>query len=739
MRKSVETLMEWIRTNQEDGWNISISDFVSIIKKKNIISGAKGTMKVRLYELNKKSQYITISNGILTYHKDRKVPIHNPLISPENRGKLHEFFENNVNMFSNQLEESKNKHILLDLHSIFSCDTDLFDWIIQNPDEATPLIQDEIKSKFDCECDVRYTNAYAPREEPQLSRNLTSSKVDQLSSIYASPTILDSAQLIVDVAVFDCVDCSESIQVKQGRGDGQLTPPPKCTGCANYKTFIFKPKKSKYQNIQKIELTEPLPKLQGCVGERMNAFVMGDTHRVDVGEDCEITGILRTVPPSKKSIIYDKVLDISSIETVELKLEVTPEDIDTIKTYVNDKETPITNLLVSSIAPFISGYEELKLGLALQLFRCPSYSFGGDRKRGNIHTLIIGDPGVAKSKFLKYLDYISPKSIYVSGKGASAAGLTVSTHQLPDRGWVVRAGAAVRASGGNLYLDEGNECDDDVIKGLNEAMESGTVSTTKAAGPSTYPAEVNLCMTANPKRDRFDGYKPLSEQYGIPATTLSRFDLIFVIRDEVDKERDANISTKVMDGWMQGTKDDDDNDLLSPDLIRKYVQYAQTIKPKMTKEAANAIGEYYVKLRGASKHTISVTARSLESIARLSTAMARIHLSNKVLVKHVEPVLRLYEYTLRQIATNADGEIEVDRIIADHTTYDRNILRAIEGVIRNNISRNEDKLADLETVISDMEAEGLTRVNILKKIDELKNDGIIYSPKHDKLNIVNET
>jgi replicative DNA helicase Mcm (EC 3.6.1.-) len=231
-----------------------------------------------------------------------------------------------------------------------------------------------------------------------------------------------------------------------------------------------------------------------------------------------------------------------------IEIEVTPEEEQKIKELAKDPH--IFEKIAKSIAPSIYGYDEIKKALALQLFGgTPDKKLvDGGPIRSDIHILLIGDPGSAKTRLLQAVTSIVPKGIYVSGKSTSSAGLTAAAErdEFAEGGWTLKAGALVLGSGGEVSIDEFDKISDEDKSALLEALESQTISIAKAGIVAKFNAKASVLAAANPKYGRFDKNQYPAEQFDIPPALLSRFDLIFPIMDVLDEEQDKKIARHIL-------------------------------------------------------------------------------------------------------------------------------------------------------------------------------------------------
>ncbi|VEN38139.1 unnamed protein product [Callosobruchus maculatus] len=312
--------------------------------------------------------------------------------------------------------------------------------------------------------------------------------------------------------------------------------------------------------------------------------------------------------------------------------------------------------LSSSIAPFIYGSEDIKKAVTCLLF-------GGSRKRlpdgltrrGDINILLLGDPGTAKSQMLKFVEKVAPISVYTSGKGSSAAGLTASVMRDPSsRNFVMEGGAMVLADGGVVCIDEFDKMREDDRVAIHEAMEQQTISIAKAGITTTLNSRCSVLAAANSIFGRWDDTKG-EENIDFLPTILSRFDMIFIVKDEHDRERDMTLAKHIIGVHANAAQIsvDPKQGELSLDFIKKYIGYCRThCGPRLDKEAGEKLQRRYVLMRsGASQHekqvdkknAIPITVRQLEAVIRISESLAKMRLQPFATETHVDEALRLFQ------------------------------------------------------------------------------------------------
>lgn len=295
------------------------------------------------------------------------------------------------------------------------------------------------------------------------------------------------------------------------------------------------------------------------------------------------------------------------------------------------RQTPnLYDKLSQSLAPAVFGHEDVKKGIMLQLL-------GGVHKktvkdninlRGDINICIVGDPATAKSQFLKYIHSFLPRCVYTSGKASSAAGLTASVQRDPETGeFCIEAGALMLADHGICCIDEFDKMNPGDQVAIHEAMEQQTISLAKAGIHATLNARASILAAANPIMGRYDRAKSLRYNVNISSPIMSRFDLFFLVFDERDDRRDFEIASHIVQmhrANVQAIRSE-----FSTEQMQTYIKFARSIKPTFTRESAALLKNEYKRLRkldaGSQKNSYKVTVRQLESLIRLSEAMARLH------------------------------------------------------------------------------------------------------------------
>ncbi len=600
---------------------------------------------------------------------------------------------------------------------------------------------------------VRFSNM--PRDREISVRNVGSKHIGKMLSVEGLVRQITDVLPKLTMAVWKCRRCGNVYKIPQDKQ--QLHPPSMCE--CHSKEFSLEEEKSEFIDYQKVQVQETLEKLKGNEqATYLDVYVSDDlVNKVAAGDKTKFVGVLRLVPPQKdKKTVYGRFLEVNSLEETAKEfseVDITKEEEVAINKL--SKDPKIYEMLAQSIAPAIYGHDVVKESIALELFGGVTKHLPNNQKiRGNIHVLLIGDPGCGKSQLLQAAHNIAPKSIYVSGKTTSGAGLTATAvkDEFGEGGWTLKAGALVLSSGGVCMADELDKMDPEDRSALHEAMEQGIISVAKAGIVSRFKADTSLLAAANPKYSRFDKFTPFLEQIDLPPSLISRFDLFFMIRDVLDKTQDTKIAEHILKTHQSGEKlmqyskkgqalqkeEKEDIDkrtkpIIDAEIFKKYVSLArQKCFPILSQEAVNRISDFYVGLRdqGRQQGAYAATARQLEGLVRLSEASARVRMSDTVEVQDAERAIRLVKKSLEETVTDPEtGRIDIDIVTTGITQSKQNAISLILHIIKEQMGTGIDMVPYEEIVLKAME-KGIDEERVKAAVDELTKKGDIYSPRH---------
>ena len=349
-----------------------------------------------------------------------------------------------------------------------------------------------------------------------------------------------------------------------------------------------------------------------------------------VGQRKNIIGIFRSIIDPKKDE-NEVLIDILSITDVDDVEEIFPTPTEEQQIREDVKKEDFIEKLKNSFAPHIYGYDDIKLSCILQLL-------GGvpSKKRADINILLVGDPSMAKSELLKYGNLVTQKSIYTSGKGTTSAGLTIGMVKLHDGRMIAQAGVLPLCNNGHAFIDEFDKMNKVDRSSMHEAMEQQTVSIAKAGVTLTLDAKASILAAANPKYGNYDSNLTLMDNINIPSPLLSRFDLIWLIKDKVSLVEDNAKANHILDGFA--SNEPDKTCRFSERELTAFVNLAKKSSPELTREVRDEIVRIYEKLRQASNEEFTVGIRQLEALVRLSMAHAKMRLKDKVEVDDIKAV-----------------------------------------------------------------------------------------------------
>ena len=649
-------------------------------------------------------------------------------------------------------------------------DPDFAEELMENPEQSLEAARAAML-ELDLPMDVYMDRAHVRIAElPRhfKTRELRSDHIGKLLAIDGLVRTATEVRPKIVSAAFQCQRCGFTF-FKEQTGNKFEDQNLKCMNqaCDRGGPFKLMLAQSKFVDAQKIRVQESPEELRGGQQPQTLDVELEDdlAGKIFPGDRVIVNGVLksyqRSNPQQGKSTYFDLFHKGISVEMKDQEFEeidISQEDEKMILDMSRDPQ--IYENIRMSIAPSIYGYEDVKEALALQLVSGFEKNLpDGARIRGDIHILLVGDPGIAKSQLLRYMIKISPRGIYTSGKSSTSAGLTATAvkDELGDGRWTIEAGALVLADKGIAAIDEMDKMNNEDKSALHEAMEQQTISVAKAGVMATLKSRCSLLAAANPKLGRFDKYEPIAPQINLTPALMSRFDLIFVLTDDPDTKRDSAIAQHILKSNYAGelvtqkawnpeiSQDDIDNALtvimpaIEPELLRKYVAYARkNIFPTLTDEAKEYFLKYYVGLRTQgqdSNKPVPVTARQLEALIRLGEASARLRLSDKVTLADAQRVVKILEACLRKVGVDPEtGFLDADIIASGTTKSTRDRTKSVIDLIRD-VSRESQGPASREAVLDRAEELGIERAKAEEIIDRMRRDGDVFEPRPGMLKL----
>jgi len=654
------------------------------------------------------------------------------------------FFEKNYYPRLMEGARSGKAFLAVDFDELSKFDAELADALLDEPEEIIRAAEIAIEN-FDFLGNIveRFRIRFSNLPDSQIMdiRHIRSEHIGKLFSFEGIVRQKSDVRPQVKTARFECPACGNVLSVIQL--DSRFKEPIRCN-CGRKGHFRLVSKD--LVDAQGIVLEEAPENLEG--GEqpkRINIFLKDDLvspiteKKTNPGSKIIVNGIIKEIPIILKnggqSTTFDLLVEANFVNAVQEDfgdIEISKEEENEIKELAQDPR--IYRRLVRSIAPSIYGHDLIKEALLYQLM-------GGVRKkrddgvvtRGDIHVLLIGDPGSGKSQLLKRVNRIAPKGRFVSGKGASGAGLTAAVVRDEFlKGWSLEAGALVLAHKGICAIDELDKMSTEDRDAMHEALEGQTITISKANIQATLRAETTVLAAANPKFGRFDLVEPVSKQIDLPPTLINRFDLIFPVKDLPDKDRDEKMASFILSLHQNPNME---NPEISSELLRKYIAYArQHFRPVLTDSALEEIKEYYLKMRATASREgdvrrIPISPRQLEALVRLSEASAKVRLSNRVTKKDARRAVDLLHHCLAQVGVDPEtGEMDIDRISTGITATERSKLVNIREIIAD-LEGSIGKNIPVDDVVRAASEMGMSEDKVEEALEKLKRSGDIFEPK----------
>ena len=537
--------------------------------------------------------------------------------------------------------------------------------------------------------------------------------------------------------------------------DLKLTTPVQCSNSkCTHKELGIEPKSSRFIDVQFVrlqELPEDLP--PGQLPHYLDVTVKQDlVDNARPGDRIVLTGIIRIEQErmagisKNESPLYRLRLDGNNVEFLGGKVgktsrriereQISPEEEKMISAL--SKNPDIYNRLIESYAPHITGHEIIKESILLLMAGSTQRQLNdGSKIRGDINIFLVGDPGTAKSEMLKFCARIAPRGLYTSGRGSTAAGLTAAVVRDANGIFMLEAGATVLGDQGLVCIDEFDKMKAEDRSALHEVMEQQTASIAKGGIVATLNARASILAAANPMYGKYDPFKNITENVNLPVPLLTRFDLIFVVRDKPSKERDSKIARHIIN--LHTPKGIDSRSLIDSETLTKYLSYAKRIQPVLTKEAEEKILDYYMKMRSMgqdNEDTITVTPRQLEGLIRLATARARLLLKNQVEGSDAQRAIDLLEEMFNEAGVDVNtGKVDLGtlqgrpRSEVSKMQLFMDVTRSLEGEHKHPVEESQlvEELAKTDKFTED-EARNYIR--------KMQKDSVIYEAKPGYYNIV---
>ena len=687
-------------------------------------------------------------------------------------------------------KQSPTPTLSIPFHELQAFDPDFAEDILQFPRQILNTGKDtlrEICRERGEDLDVILRVGELPRDSRRAIREIGSSDIEKLRSSDVQVIKISEIKPRMHIAAFQCEACGVTQEIIQNN-ERELIEPIRCLptdqgGCgenagrggATRFNLVFNV--SRLINNQWIEIQElPESVESGAQPGRAKVLLEGDLVNKHLPGQRIVANMIPVVYSevikNKKTPMFDIIYHLISSEHESVpftEIKITDEEQEEILA-ISQRED-LLRLMQNSIAPsiFSTGVMNfVKRSLALQLFGGVSRkNSDGTRTRGDIHILIMGDPGVAKSQLLTYVSELSPRGKFASGGGVSGAGLTAAAVRdtFADGRFSLEAGVLPLSDRGLAAIDEFDKISDDDRKVMHPAMEQQRIDISKGGITASLPSRCAIIAAANPKDGRFSNRAANTsvirsfKETGLEAPLASRFDIIWMMRDEVKAENDEMIAKHILRSRTRGVPEAlidefvaidpveedkeqiikegvDGTEHLSQSFLRKYIAFAKrNYHPNIDQDVMALILEYYVQERqsygredsdeGGESNVVPITARALEALIRLTEAHARMFLREDATAEDAKVALAVFKHW------REESGIEDESEFSGTSVKQRNISVIVKNLIRDICTENGN-VATISVIYNRALAKKIDESTVDRIIQQMRTSGILFQPKNDE-------
>jgi len=690
--------------------------------------------------------------------------------------------------------QSNYPFLAIPFHELQSFDPDFAEDILESPKSilssgSRTLV--EICRERGEEIDAMLRVGELPNDSRKPLREIGSTDIDKLRSVDVIVTKISEIKPRIHRAVFKCESCGHDIEIDQ-ENERELKEPLNCPqalgGCGSSKPatrFDLVLLSSRMVNNQWIEIQEqPENVPSGAQPRRGMVLIEGDQvnkHLPGERITANVIPVVRSeVRNRKKTPMFDVIFHLISSEHESTPFtEISIDEEDSARIIEVSKREDLMSLVQDSIAPsvFATGIlGHVKRSLALQLFGGVSRRLNDKtRSRGDIHILLMGDPGVAKSHLLTFISELSPRGRFATGGGVSGAGLTAAAVRdaFGDGRFALEAGVLPLSDRGLAAIDEFDKISEEDRRMMHPAMEQQQVHVAKGGITATLHSRCAILAAANPKDGRFSKRGPNQsvmrsfQETGLPPPLASRFDIIWMIRDEIRVRDDERIARHILDnrtagrsemlieGTIELSESDQDSEAiyattqhgvehLNQEFLRKYIAYAKrTVHPQLNDEAKTAILDYYTNERQSfgredqfqseqsdRESIIPITARALEALIRLTESHARMHLRDVATADDAKVALAVFKHWREESGIEDESELH-----SGVTVRARSNNSTVRQMVRDVCSQHGG-VADRSQIYNLAIDKGISEHEVDAVLSKMLTSGELWSPRIDQFSFV---
>ncbi|WP_114576687.1 minichromosome maintenance protein MCM [Saliphagus sp. LR7] len=659
---------------------------------------------------------------------------------------------------------NEQRSLEIDWRELHRSNPDVADDYLSEPDRMQQYLEEALRL-FDLPIDVSLARAHArvynlpdlhtyypgefsPTDHAGMYRAITG-EISKATDVYSK----------IEEAAFECQVCGTLTRIPQSGRDFQ--EPHECQGCERQGPFQVNFDQSEFVDAQKLRVQTP-PEVAAGAGQDVDVFVEDDLADVaTVGDRVTVTGTVHLEQQTQGNSLshkfepYVEGHHIAVEETDHTDIEIASEERQRIRELADGAEGDPLEVAAESLAPKIYGYQHIKRALVLASVGGSRVVYPtGDADRGDFHVLLLGDPGTAKSKLGDRIADIAARSVSVDASDARKAGLTTAATRddFGDGQWTIDAGAFVKANEGLLWLDELDDMSPDVRASMLAPMSKQTISVSKAGINATFSTRAAVIAAGNPLHGRFSEYEPIAEQFDLEPSLLSRFDLIYTVKDKPDPEEDREIARHMLSGRDAAKRagqdleiDEEDAERIVPtvedDILRKWIALAKRQPdPVFESEAVREkLEDSFNSLRGIYDYNedqpVPVTFRKLEGIVRVTEAAAKFEFSEVITERHARIATEAVGKSMRDFGQDEDGNFDADIQETGTSKSQKDRKQTLAKTIQRLQDESEQGHVGEETVVDELVTEhGYDRDRIYSDIQKMRmEDGVLIEPKQGYL------
>jgi len=669
---------------------------------------------------------------------------------------IRDYYKEGVAQLANQYPKDQ-KSLNVDWRDLHRFDPDLADDFIQKPEEVLPYLEEAVRL-LDIPIDQKMPEAHVrvynllDTEEYYPTTFSPTDEASHYRTIVGDVLVTSDVYAKITEAAFECQRCGSLTRIPQSGEDFQ--EPHECQGCERQSNFQINYEQSEFIDGETISLQTP-PEVANGTGSGLQVFVEDDiTGTVEMGDRIAVSGVVHLNQKgnqNQRKAEFEPYLDGHHIEIREAtsaELEISQEKREEVEALANGECGDPLEIAAKSLHPKVHGHITEKKALILAVV-------GGATNtpdiRGKFHVLFIGDPSTAKSELVNRVNDIAVRSVPVSSKNTSSAGLTTTATkgEFSDGRWTLSPGAFVKANEGVVTPDELDDMEKDDRKAMLEPMANQQIHVSKAGINATLSTKISVVASANPENGRFDRYTAYDEQFGFDSNLMSRFDLVYTFIDKPDEEHDTDVAdhmSKYRDGKIRAANGEDVPDdeaevidkPVDDETLRIWLAIANR-QPDPVYESESVrkqLRDSFVELRGANGYgedaEVPVTFRKFPGIERVARAHAKLEQSPVIKQRHANQAKRMVGQSMQEYQTDEDGTLDADMAETGRSQAQKDRKQALIATIQDLSNGDGAKVDKVIDTLSD----SYDKEKLENDIESLWGNGEAIEPKTNHIRYI---